>query len=408
MPGRNILFGVALYLIFIPVNASTSEMDELKAMVLSLSGQVTQLQQRLQILEQENVQQDTVIASYEAHREQSDWTEKLLVKGDFRYRYDRYDDERDSQSRSRDRLRARAHLEATLDERTRVGLGIASGDDDPLSTNQTLGSVASTKDLRLDLAWFQYELMDDLQWMGGKFKNPVHRVGGHFLVWDGDLRPEGMNLVYESGNLHATVGYNHLESDNREGRQDDVSFWVGQADYNWQFSDSSSLLLGVGYYDIPTSDELLVEPGEAARNSVNDEGEYIYNYEEVEAFAELHTSVADMPLTLFVDYVNNLDADDEDTAYALGLKLGKLSKKGTWNLAYSWQETDADALLGIMTDSDFADGGTDSRGHVFSGGYALTDVMHFKLTYFNTEYGKFTLGEYDDFDRIFVDLSFKY
>jgi hypothetical protein len=222
------------------------------------------------------------------------------------------------------------------------------------------------------------------------------------------MRPEGMNLVYKSDKLHATAGYNHLESDNEEGRQDDVSFGVFQADYDWRLGEETSLLLGGGYYDIPTAGEMLVELGDSARNSVNDEGEYIYNYQEIEAFAELHTSIADLPITLFVDYVHNLDADEQDTAYALGLRLGSIDKKGSWKLAYTWQETDADALLGILTDSDFADGGTDSRGHVFSGSYALTDVMNLSMTYFSTEYGKFTLGEYDDFDRIFIDLSFKY
>ena len=408
MPAQALLLAVILSLFIPGAHASSSEVEELRAIVLQLSGQVTDLQQRLQTLEHEDAKQTTEIASYQAHSQQSGWAEKLAFKGDFRYRYDRYDDQRDSQSRSRDRIRARAQITATLDERTLVGLGIASGDDDPISTNQTLGSATSTKDLRLDLAWFQWQAMDDLRWLGGKFKNPVHRVGDHFLVWDSDMRPEGMNLVYKTDKLHATVGYNHLESDNEEGRQDDVSFGVFQADYDWRLGEETSLLLGGGYYDIPTAGEMLVELGDSARNSVNDEGEYIYNYEEIEAFAELHTNIADMPLTLFVDYVHNLDADEQDTAYALGLRLGSIDKKGSWKLAYTWQETDADALLGILTDSDFADGGTDSRGHVFSGSYALTDVMNLSMTYFSTEYGKFTLGEYDDFDRIFIDLSFKY
>ena len=394
---------------FLPhANASSSEVEELRAMVLQLSGQVTDLQQRLNSLEYEKDEQATEIASNQTHAEHSSWTEKLALKGDFRYRYDRYDDHRDDKSRSRDRIRARVHLEAALDERTLVGIGIASGDDDPLSTNQTLGSATSTKDLRLDLAWFRYELMNDLDWLGGKFKNPVHRVGGHFLVWDGDMRPEGMNLVYQTDKLHATAGYNHLESDNREGQQDDVSFGVFQADYSWYLGEQTSLLLGGGYYYIPTAGEMLVELGDSARNSVDEQGEYIYNYEEVEVFAELHSNLADMPVSLFVDYVNNLDPKEQDTAYALGLRLGKLSEKGSWKLAYTWQKTEADALLGLLTDSDFADGGTDSRGHVFSGGYALTDVMHLSLTYFDTEYGKYTLGQYDDFDRLFIDVSFKY
>lgn len=388
--------------------AASAELQELRKMVMGLSGQVSELQQRLQALEEVNQQQSEEIASYQAHSDQSRWTENLDFKGDFRYRYDDYDDERLGRDRSRDRIRARAHITATLDEETKVGIGIASGDEDPISTNQTLGSLASSKDLRLDLAWFQWEPIEDLIWKGGKIKNPVHRAGGHFLLWDSDLRPEGMNLIYDEERLYATVGYNHLESDNRVEERDDVAYTVLQVDYDFSLGEHTSLLLGAGYYDFPTKGKVLGTFDELGRNSLDENGAYLYDYEEVEAMAEFSTRIMDLPVMLFVDYVQNLDADDEDTAYALGLRLGNTKKRGSWKLAYTWQETEADALLGVLTDSDFADGGTDSRGHVFSGSYAFTDFIQLTLTWFDTEYGKATYGQYEDFDRLFVDLSFKY
>jgi len=409
MPVRSL----ALFLLFFFLNtpgahASSGELDELRAMVLSLSDQVGDLNQRLQSLEHEKAAQAEQIAAYRAHSEHSHWTENLAFKGDFRYRYDDYDDKRTGRDRSRDRIRARAHLVATLDDVTKVGIGIASGDEDPISTNQTLGSLAATKDMRLDLAWFQWEVAQDILWQGGKIENPVHRAGGHFLLWDADLRPEGMGLVYDENRLHATLGYYHLESDNQVDDRDDVAYSVVQTDYTLALGDDSSLLLGAGYYDFPTAGNILGPAGELGRNSTDDAGRYLYNYEEVEAMAEFRTNIFEQPLTLFADYVYNLDASEEDTAYALGLRLGKVKKRGSWKLAYTWQETDADALLGLLTDSDFADGGTDSRGHVLNGGYAFTDAIHLSVTWFATEYGKATYGQYDDFDRLFIDLNFKY
>ena len=44
-------------------------------------------------------------------------------------------------------------LVAKPTDTTEVGLGMATGGDDPVSTNQTLGGGGSTKDVRLDLAY---------------------------------------------------------------------------------------------------------------------------------------------------------------------------------------------------------------------------------------------------------------
>ena len=205
-----ISLAILLFFFLTSTYAAADDADELRSMVLLLSAQVTDLQQRLQSLEHDKTVQRTEIASLKVHAKDSHWTEKLEYKGDFRYRYDRYDDARSDNDRHRDRLRARAHITATLDDKTKVGLGVATGDEDPISTNQTLGSLSSTKDLRLDLAWFQWQITEELLWKGGKIENPVHRVGGHFLLWNSDPRPEGMNVIYSQDKLHATAGHDPL------------------------------------------------------------------------------------------------------------------------------------------------------------------------------------------------------
>jgi hypothetical protein len=43
------------------------------------------------------------------------------------------------------------------------------------------------------------------------------------------------------------------------------------------------------------------------------------------------------------------------------------------------------AVLGLLTDSDFAGGGTDSKGYVLRGKYMLTDRINLALAYFRTE-----------------------
>ena len=61
----------------------------------------------------------------------------LAWRGDVRYRYESFEiDQKDD--RERNRLRARVALKATVSETVDVVVGLASGSDDPVSTNQTL------------------------------------------------------------------------------------------------------------------------------------------------------------------------------------------------------------------------------------------------------------------------------
>ena len=83
-------------------------------------------------------------------------------------------------------------------------------------------------------------------------------------------------------------------------------------------------------------------------------GAYLYDFSIVEAFAEASTEIANLPVSLFVDYANNGDAGQFDTGISAGLRLGKAKKAGSWELTYAYQDLEADAVLGLLTDSDFA------------------------------------------------------
>ena len=72
------------------------------------------------------------------------WTDRIKIDGDFRYRYERIDPE-GSDTRSRNRIRARANIRADVADNTEVGFGLATGGEDPVSTNQTLGGGGTSK-----------------------------------------------------------------------------------------------------------------------------------------------------------------------------------------------------------------------------------------------------------------------
>ena len=66
-----------------------------------------------------------------------EWVKNAKLKGDFltRYQYERK--ETDADARTRGRIRYRLGLDTKVNDQIKVGLGIASGADDPRSTNQT-------------------------------------------------------------------------------------------------------------------------------------------------------------------------------------------------------------------------------------------------------------------------------
>ena len=134
---------------------------------------------------------------------------------------------------------------------------------------------------------------------------------------------------------------------------------------------------------------------------------FAYNYRELQAFAEYSFDLAGRPIALFVDYVVNTDADENDTGYLFGVKYGSAKARGSWDFGYFYKKLEADAVVGLVTDSDFGGGGTDAKGHVLSGTYAFHDNWNFKATYFINDIA-LASGNPRDFDRLMLDLNFKY
>lgn len=335
------------------------------------------------------------------------WTSRIKWKGDFRYRYEHFDVE-GKDDRNRSRIRARAALEARLSDDMKVGLGLASGGDDPVSTNQTLGGGGSTKGLNLDLAYFQYTGWNNFEVVGGKFKNLLHRAGKNALLWDGDWNPEGTGIRYDNGTFFASGLGTWLESDS-DKFNNEFSYGV-QAGVKMPLGDDVKFTAGVGYFkfDAAGKGSFYGDDDDFFGNSFDPVTlTYLYDYHEIEAFAELGFDLAGQPVTIFGDYAVNTDADEDDTAYALGFQYGKASAPGTWDFGLVYQQLEADAVFGLLTDSDFGGGGTNSDGFILKGAYAFHKKWAAQFTYFINETAINT-NDPQDFNRLQLDLSFKY
>ncbi|HSG99339.1 MAG TPA: putative porin, partial [candidate division Zixibacteria bacterium] len=120
------------------------------------------------------------------------WVDQTKIKGDVRYRHE-YSDQEGKLANNRQRLRARVGIESQIHTDVKLTVQLASGSDDPVSTNQTLDDGFSTKSVGIDLAYFSWtpSKAPGFSVTGGKIKNPFFQPGGTELIWDGDMNPEG-------------------------------------------------------------------------------------------------------------------------------------------------------------------------------------------------------------------------
>ena len=348
------------------------------------------------------------------------WTDRVKLDGDFRYRYERINPE-GSDTRSRNRIRARTNIKAEVTDTIDVGFGLATGGEDPVSTNQTLGSGGSSKGVVLNLAYVDWEATDGLHLLAGKFKNPLMRVGGQPLTWDGDWTPEGLALKYKHEWFFANVLGNYFESDT--SRDNDNFSWGGQIGASGRIG-GVKLAGGLGYYSIPTQGETTTfgDPTDADDffgNTAVEAGGlpcgstpesicvYRYDYDLTQVFAEASFELGEWPAMVFFDYINNSDPSENDTGWTLGTTIGQAKDRGQMQFTYYYADKEADSMLGLVTDSDFGGGGTDSKGHWLQFNYGVNKSWTIGAQYFINEVD-LASGNKSDYNRLMIDMQWKW
>jgi hypothetical protein len=393
--------------------ALSSRLDELAAENAELKASQLESKTAIEAVEIAVAEAPAPVAAAES------WPDRIVLDGDFRYRYERISPEGD-RTQQRNRIRARSNIKAKVADNIDVGFGLATGSDDPVSTNQTLGGGGSSKSIALNLAYVDWEVIDGLNLIAGKFKNPLARVGGQPLSWDSDWTPEGLALNYSRDWFYVNALGSYLESDTRRGN--DNFSWGGQVGAKTTVGNVS-VTGGIGYYSIPTKGEettfgdtsdpgdffgnTAVEPGGAACGTTGADCVYLYDYDLTQLFAEASFEVGSWPMSVFFDYFTNSDASDNDTAWTLGAKLGQAKDRGQMQFTYYYAEKEADSMLGLLVDSDFGGGGTDSKGHWLQINYGLSKNWTIGAQYFINEVD-IASGSSSDYDRLMIDTQWKW
>jgi hypothetical protein len=328
----------------------------------------------------------------------------LDYSGWFRLRYDGVD-EKGVGHRDLGRFAGRFGIAARPADTIRLVFGLATGGDNPTSRNQSFGNGLSTKDIGLEYAYVDWSPSDKLHVYGGKMKNPLFRAGGAPLVWDSDVTPEGVAMSYASGALFANLGAFFIEQ--RASGTDSMAGAV-QAGAVIPLADETRLRFGAGYLAYThTAGQLAFYNGRPLGNSVDSGLRYLYDYRDIEGFAQLNTKLSDWPLAVYLQWVRNTAVDAEDTGYAFGAKIGSAHDEGDMEFSWTYMNIGADAVVGTFDDSDFGGGGTDHSGHMIKAKYVYSRNIAFAASGFVNRVNRFT-GTEHDYYRIQLDLEFKF
>ena len=353
------------------------------------------------------------------------WTDSITIKGDLRYRFETIGDDSkkdgsgDTYTRQRDRIRARIGADAKVNDDVKVGIGFSTGGNDPISGNQTLGDGAGKKDMKLDVAYFDYNVLgsnpNEIHVVGGKMYNPFITMNDD-LCWDPDLRPEGLAVKSQFGGDFATFYANggYLWLQERDSK-DPLMLYAGQAAVKLQFVPEASLTLGVAYdkyNNLKGTDVIDWQGANSGYGNSTTKGSisgtttnkaWASDFTPLMFFAQVDLWVEGLPLALFTQQLDNNDASTNGKGYLYGVSLGKAKNPKTFEVGYSYSKLEKDATLGYWTDSDRWGGGTDGKGSKIYGKYQIMKNLQAGVTYFVDD-KKISAASPTDYSRLQVDL----
>lgn len=446
--------------------ATEDEIRAVRAQLEALSERLQRLEQSNQQLEQQNsalraenakiaaAEQETqksteaqadAIAKAATKASGADWASRIKLNGDFRYRDEQI--ERDLRSdQTRDRIRARFGFTAKATDTVTVGARLASGADDPRSSNQTIGA-ADTAEARRSIGLDQYyavwKPLPEFTVTGGKMPYPFFRPGQSALN-DPDINPEGLAVGYQEGiffgnafgfwiteraasNYNPTTGVTSSLAADRQGTiyaglqlgvkaplgpdtnltaalmytslgagKGRIPYWFagGTIPVTTTYTDTTTCQpapnpIPPGYVPVcttttvaTTANNITAITQAANGNSVNADGSLKYDYHVSQLSLEFNTKLATLPLQVYADFAKNGGASDQDKAYTAGFMLGKAIEKNSWEVGYTYEKLEKDAYYGGFVDSDFGAGFTDTSGSLFRFAYAPAKHWTLNVTYF--------------------------
>jgi hypothetical protein len=347
----------------------------------------------------------------------AEWYEKLKLRGDVRFRNEAIQQEGKADN-FRWRIRARLAADADVTEAWSVTIGLSTGSDDPVSTNQTLTNGFSRKPIETDLAYVDFHppQVPGMSADAGKMRFPFETADKTQLLWDNDLTPEGIALRYKhaagpKAGIFANAAGFYLTDNDPDNEQ---WMWGAQGGFNAKASDNVSLMVGAAYFSFEKIKGMpgIYKTDKFFGNTTTKSGTtnvFAQGFKEFEALAVLDAKVNGKASFRFAgDYVNNTAADSLNTGYLVEGVFSYGKDRGSLKLGADYRMLESDAVMGFATYSDFVGGGTDGKGWQLVASFGLAKGASFDVTYL-LDKKNIADGETElDYHRLQVDVLTKF
>ena len=241
-------------------------------------------------------------------------------------------------------------------------------------------------------------------------KNPFISAGQSELIWDGDLRPEGLatKMVWLKVpfKFFTTAAVHWVEE--RASSEDSKLFgFQGSIRYAPE-SNKTHLMFGLGYflYDKIQGFKPFFDGEDSFGNRLDTNGNYASKFSLLELGGEFKVMIHEVPALFFGDFVRNVAVDGNNEGWLIGIKVGKRKQVGSWELRTNYRWIEKDAVVGVFTDSDFLGGGTDGKGVELGGTAQIGFNITIGVSYFINQKGLDNTSI--DYKRMQVDLKLKF
>ncbi len=299
--------------------------------------------------------------------------DRFHFKGDLRLRHEIVEKE-GSTDVNHERFRFRYNMNVDITDDIVLETAISSGKYNPTSGNETFREDENIQDyfldtLKIDIADVKYSFGNS--WIRvGKSAHHIYRPIKTQLVWDNDIRLEGINFGYKDDNTMIRVGANRVDREDEEPGEN-INILLAQYVKTLKL-DNSKLNLGAAYYHY-TNVKGNTSPYGSKKNNTPDASDsdlYAEDYQIAEAFAEIKfKDVMGMPFKAALTVANNFGASNDNVGYDVSAQLGSAKEVGDWQAGATYRDVEKDAVFGAHNDSDFSGGGTDSKGYYFKAKY---------------------------------------
>lgn len=320
--------------------------------------------------------------------------------------------EEDKADRHLQRIRGRLGVEGQVNEKVLLGARLATSQGNKAtSTNTDLGGTDSEgmekHTIWVDKFFFAWSANENLKVTGGKFEQPFFRPNNDEMIFDSDVTPEGLAVNYSCkcsedlnwwvtasgqwidevhGTLPTSLGGGEAYADaTLGGAQAGVTATMAGAKWT----------IGAAKYDFNNLGNTT-----ALGTLPSTEG-----YKLTNAFLEVGFEAGSMPMKVYADYVTNSEADDDNTATTVGIKLNKAKEPGQWELDV-WQRTaKPNAVVNHIADGDVSYNDVEATRVVLN--YLMAVNSNVKLSYITSTRDASTATD-TSYDVGQVDFEFKF